>query len=848
LQNLAILIFLFYSSCIFAQVTLSGTVVDPDGAAVPNIEISLKTLDGGEIHGAKTTSDQTGHFRLSHVVPGDYKLLVPPKYGFDEYLAPVHIAAGMRELQIRLSTPKVAVTVTVAPDAPTLELDNGTNRDQISATAQMMEKVPVFDQDYIAALNPFLSQTGIATSGPSIIVDGVEMKGTGVSASAIAEARINNDPYSVETNRPGKGRIEIITKPGSSQLHGTLNFTFRDSVFDAKNYFATVKPFEQKRIYEGSLTGPVPIDHKTTFLLSGSRQEDNLQAVVHANTASGIVSANVPAPIHNTEFAARISHDFSSSHRVSLQYNVTDTISRNAGVGGLVLAEAGINSQAREDDVIFNDRWIVSPTLLNQLQLFYEKDHNPKRSVVNAQKIVIDGAFTGGGAQGDILDTENNVKINDIVNWSHKNHYVKFGVNIPNLSRRAWEDHSNRLGTYNFASLADYASSTPYSFTQQQGVGRTVFWMNEIGTFIEDQVQVRPNLQVVVGLRYDWQTYFRSVLDFAPRFSVAYSAPGHKTILRAGSGLFFDRSGAQPMADLKRYNGIILQSFTLLNPSYPAPYPPGADASLPTNLVREADGTRIPYATNFSFGIERELTKGLTFAATYQGTVGVHLFRSRDVNAPLPPSYVGGRPNPSFGTIRQMESEGRQLGNALDLTLQGKASRWFSGMAQYTISRTNNDTGGIVWFPANQYSLQGEYSRADFDQRHRFNLLATFNEDHWLNLGAAVKLYSGLPYTETSGIDAFHTGILNARPTGIGRNTLEGAGTAELDLRWSHDLLAPHKGAEKLPTFTFAIDGFNVTNRTNLTSYVGNVQSAFFGQPTAAAAARKIQFTGRIKF
>ena len=58
--------------------------------------------------------------------------------------------------------------------------------------------------------------------------DGVEMKGKGVSASAIAEARINNDPYSIETNRPGKGRFEIITKPGSSQFHGILNFTFRD--------------------------------------------------------------------------------------------------------------------------------------------------------------------------------------------------------------------------------------------------------------------------------------------------------------------------------------------------------------------------------------------------------------------------------------------------------------------------------------------------------------------------------------------------------------------------------------------------------------------------------------------
>jgi hypothetical protein len=801
------------------------------------------------VDGASTISDATGHFRILHVVPGNYNLRLPAKYGFDEYLAPIYVVAGMHEVQIKLSTSKVSETVTVAPDNYQLELDNAANRDQVTASASMLERVPVFDQDYIAALMPFLDQSGVATMGVTIIVDGVEMKGTGVSASAIAEARINNDPYSVETNRPGKGRIEIITKPGSLQFHGTLNFTFRDSTFDAKNHFAVSKPFEQKRIYEGSITGPVPVDHKTTFLLSGSRQEDNLQSVVHANTPSGILTANVPTPVHNTEFAARISHDFSPTHRVSFQYNVTDTISRNFGVGGLVLAEAGVNTQAREDDVIFNDRWIVSPTILNQLQLFYEKDRNPTHSVVNAQKIVIDGAFTGGGAQADLLNTENNVKINDIVNWTHKNHYVKFGVNIPNLSRRAWEDHANRLGTYNFGSIGDYQAGVPYSFTQQEGVGRTVFWMNEIGSFVQDQVQLRPNLQFTAGLRYDWQTYFRSGLDFAPRFSIAYAAPDHKTILRTGVGLFFDRSGAQPMADLKRYNGVIIRSFTLLNPTYPRPYPSGTDLStLPTNLVTRTDSTRIPYTTNFSAGVEREVMKGLSVSATYRGTIGVHLFRSRDNNAPLPPFYDAGRPDPSFGTIRQIESEGRQVGDAVDLTLQGKVGHWFSGMAQYTFSHTNNNTGGIAWYPANQYSLDGEYGRADFDQRHRFNLLATFNEDHWLNLGAAVKLYSGMPYTETSGVDTFNTGILNARPVGVSRNTLESGGTSELDLRWSHNLLAPHKGAEKMPTFSFAIDAFNVTNHTNYTSYVGNVQSAFFEQPTAAAPARRLQFTGRIKF
>jgi Carboxypeptidase regulatory-like domain len=841
-------VFLANCCCLFAQVNVTGVVVDPDGASVPNVDVLLKTLRGGAVNGGRATADSGGHFRLSHIAPGDYELEVPSNHGFEQYQAPIHVGPDMPDLRIQLTPPVVTQDVTVANDANQVALDSSLNRDQVSTDAHMLEKVPVFDQNYIATLTPFLDQTGVATSGVTIIVDGVEMKGTGVSASAIAEAHINNDPYSAETNRPGKGRIEIITKPGSPQFHGTLNFTFRDSVFDAKNFFAISKPFEQKRIYEGSITGPIPFDNKTTFLLSGTRQEDNLQSIVHADTLSNIVSANVPTPVHDTEFAARISHDFSSTHRVSLQYNVTDTISRNLGVGGLVLAQSGVNAQAREDDVIFNDRVIISPTLLNQLQLFFEKDYNPTRSVLEAQKIVVDGAFTSGGAQADLLNTENNLKINDIVNWNHKQHYIKFGVNIPNLSRRAWEDHSNQIGSFNFSSLTAYQSNTPYSFTQQAGIGRTIFWMNEIGAFIQDQIQIRPNFQASIGVRYDWQTYFKSVHDFAPRFSVAYSTADRKTVLRGGIGLFYDRSGAQPMADLKRYNGVILRSLTLLNPDFPDPYAPGTGpATLPTNLVVVASKARIPYITNYSIGAERQLTKGLTVAANYRGTTGIALFRSRDINAPLAPVYQG-RPNSDLGVVRQIESEGRQIGNALELTLNGKASHWFSGLAQYTFSHTNNNTGGIAWFPANQYSLEGEYGRADFDQRHRFNLLGTISEDHWLNLGIAAKLYSGTPYTETSGNDTFNTGILNARPTGVNRNSLQGGDNVQFDLRWSHDLFSPRKASDKLPTFSLAVDAFNITNRTNYTSYVGNIQSQFFEQPTTAMPARKLQFTGRIKF
>jgi hypothetical protein len=105
-----------------------------------------------------------------------------------------------------------------------------------------------------------------------------------------------------------------------------------------------------------------------------------------------------------------------------------------------------------------------------------------------------------------------------------------------------------------------------------------------------------------------------------------------------------------------------------------------------------------------------------------------------------------------------------------------------------------------------------------------------------------------MSYTETSGIDTFNTGILNARPAGVNRNTLQAGGNAELDLRWSRDLTLQRKNKKNGAVFSMAIDAFNVTNRTNYISYVGNVQSSFFGEPTAALAARRIQFTARMKF
>lgn len=830
-----------------AQAAPSGTVTDPSGARVGECAVRLESAAGAVLD--STVSDASGLFHMKSVPPGDYILRIAADHGFAAVDIPIHIGtAPLPSIAIHLHLLDVTETVNVADQPNDVGTDASSNGDQATANSQMIEKVPVLDQDVVSTFTPFLANSAVGTKGVTLVVDGIEMKGAGVSMSAIKSVSINNDPYSAEARSPGKGRIEITTKTGTSKFHGTLNFIFRDSSTDATTHFAVVHPTEQKRIYEGSITGPLGKGGKTTFLISGTRQEDDLQSIVHATDATNaVITQNVPAPVHTTLFAVRAARDLSSTHRISVQYNVEDVVSRNLGVGGVVLGGTGVNSQAREDDLFMNDTLAISPRLLNQFQFFLEKDHNPVRSVTDTPKTIVDGAFTGGGAQADVLDTENNLKLNDILTFSAGRHLFKAGIVIPNLSRRAWEDHANRLGTFYYSSIAAFNAHTPYKFTQQAGLGRTTFWVNEIGSFVSDQIQVKPNLQISLGLRYDWQTYLETLHNFGPRVSVAYSRENdRKTVYRAGYGIFYDRSGARPISELKRFNGQIIRSVTILNPNYANPIPAGQTiATLPTDLTTLAADVSVPLLNFFSFGVDRQLAKSASLSFSYRGNLGLNIFRSTDANAPTGPSYQL-RPNPSYGFVRQIRSNGRQVSNALDITFRGNISRWFTGLAQYTLGRTTNDSGGIAWYPANQYDNTGEYARADFDQLQRFNILGTINEGHWLSLGVAANLYSGTPYTETSGVDSFNTGLLNERPAGVERNSLQAGGYANLDLRWSHDIPL-HKKSD-LTGVTFAVDAFNILNRTNYTTYIGNVQSSFFEQPTSALPARRIQFTIRTKF
>jgi hypothetical protein len=152
--------------------------------------------------------------------------------------------------------------------------------------------------------------------------------------------------------------------------------------------------------------------------------------------------------------------------------------------------------------------------------------------------------------------------------------------------------------------------------------------------------------------------------------------------------------------------------------------------------------------------------------------------------------------------------------------------------------------------PPNNYDLSLEYARADSDQRHRFDVLGTINPGRLFNLGLALALYSGRPYSIVTGRDDFGTGSANARPAGVPRNSLEGPGYADLDVRWSRDIRMAGGSKEKddAPALTIGVDAFNVLNRVNQTRYIGTLTSPFFGRAVSAQAPRRLQVSLRFKF
>ena len=419
------------------------------------------------------------------------------------------------------------------------------------------------------------------------------------------------------------------------------------------------------------------------------------------------------------------------------------------------------------------------------------------------------------------------------------------------MGRRILEDMTNRQGTYTFASQTTYLQSTPSTFTLQQGQSRFLTHYLQPQAFFQDQIQLSPRLTASPGIRYFWQNTLPGTMDgIQPRLSFAYMLDKkHAMVLRVGSGIYFRRVGVNIGQQLARYEYAAERSLLLTtNLCYPDITVCNPLAAQPPSLFNFQPNLKSPVQGYYGLSLERQVTAKSTLTIAYSGYRGWHALRSIDINAPPPPFTSPARPNPNYAQVLQLNSGGYQKSDGLTVSFRGRIGNVYSGFLQYGWQHAGSDTEFSTFIPENQYNPNAEWSRTDNDQRQRLSMLSTFFPDRIFNLGIGFYDYSGTPYSITTGQDNYYTGLSNARPAGVPRNSLQSSDFQNLELRWGYNYKLRPQLKDASPVVGFSVSSFNTLNRANFNSFVGVQSSPLFMQPTQANSPRRIQLGASFTF
>lgn len=814
---------------------LSGIIEDQSGSVVPGAKLTLTNRATNERLVALSGND--GRFLFEHIFRGDYILRVQA----DEFRVqeiPVTVTSEPLEIpvKLRIAPEEQRVTVTDSQDRVLPE----ENADAAKFSSQLFHELPIDAQDVIPVLINFLSPSAAGTEGISFVVNGMELSALDTPTWSIKEITINQNPYSAEFRRPGKARVEVTTRVASHKyFHGGVSYHARNPALGARNFFAEQKTHLDRRLWEGGVGGPL-LGNQSTFFLSGLHLNNQEEIVVNVFTPAGHVVKNVPTYQDQTNLLGQLDFYPNGVHTIRVLYALNLQNGRNQDINRFFLPEQKTAEQLHLHRIEILDQAVISNNLLNNLRLIVKRKTQSAGAAADAPKIVVNGAFREGPSPTFRKDEETAAELNDTVSFFRGIHSLRFGGGARAKTFQVF-DASNFTGTFEFASLADFKNQKPYVFRQNQGLPNRSFAEYEAYGFFQDELRVTPNLNLLLGLRYDWQSARNDLKDLAPRVALAWAPGNHTTVFRVGAGIFYDSLSSTIIRRARLFEGLGIRELVILDPTYPDPF-----ANLvnpPPSFFRLSPGIRAPYVIDASLGIERQLWRGGYLVVEGQTLRGVHLFRLRNVNAPLP--LTGLRPDPNFTNIDQVESSATMRANALNVSFRGQTGKLLHWMAQYTFSHTINDTSGALFLPANNYDLRPEKGRADFDRRHRLSFVGSLNLPAGIRFGAVLAMSTPPPFNITTGADNNRDSTALDRPAGVGRNTGQGPNFVQLDLRFSKAFRFPRPTNRERTSrnLEFSVDAFNVLNRTNFNDFIGVQTSPFFGTANSALPARSIQLS-----
>jgi Carboxypeptidase regulatory-like domain/TonB dependent receptor-like, beta-barrel len=737
--------------------SLSGRVVDPQGAVVPGAQVSARQTETN--HAAEATTDEEGRFRFPYLRPGPYEVVVRLQGFADATRRLTLTIGGAFDLRVPLTVASLDESVTVVGQSTVLEVV----RSQIAGTVSETEvrSLPLNGRNFLdlALLVPGVSPTNVGTTqlfaetsavpgqGLSIgsqrnfsnnfIVDGLSanddaagLSGIPYGLDAVEQLQVVTSGGQAELGRALGGYVNVVTRSGTNTISGDVYGYFRDDRFNAPNALSGTKlPMTQKQ-YGASLGGP--IRRNRAFFFSNFEQRkldqtglttilDSSVALINARLAavgypgSPIATGEYPNPVHSTNVLAKANHQFKGNDQFSVRYSLYDVSSRNSrGAGGLNAATASAGLDNVDQAIAFGNTLTISANTVNETRAqFTRSDLEAPPSDPVGPAVSIAGIATFGTLSGSPHARLNNM-FQVVNNLSHQRgaHALRAGLDFIYNDDRITYPRAVR-GAYTFASLTDFLLGVYNNAGFTQTFGQSVVSQTNpnVGVYAQDEWRVSRDLTLNAGVRYDLQLLESIATDrnnVSPRIGFAWSPPDSRLVVRGSAGLFFDRIPLRALAnallsagnttdlDNLQQIGISLSPGQAGAPVFPQVLSGPVPSVTLVNLTTMDPAMRNAYSRQASLEVERQLGELGTYSIGYQYVQGKDLIISINQNVPscVPSGTNNGcRPNPDYANNSQYSSEAASNYHGLHLGFVQRPTRWANVRVGYTYSRSMNNVG-----------------------------------------------------------------------------------------------------------------------------------------------------------
>jgi hypothetical protein len=750
---------------------LIGQISDSSQGVVPDAVITAENTTTGQKR--TSTSDRRGAYTVPDLPIGTYKVTAQHA-GFSkiEKLDIQVTVAQTATVNFELQPGTVNQVVEVHSDAEAVDVQPGE-----TMTITQVENLPINGRDFarfafqapgsVARSNYIadMSFNGQHTVHNQFAIDGVDAsrvdqpymsngfeRGSRLltgSQETISEFRVQTSDYQAQYGRAAGSFVNIASKSGGNDVHGTLFDYFRNNFLDARNFFND-KPDQQAQFryndfganvggaikkdksfffvnYEGSRQA-IGVTGSGTTLSALARQETittspALQPIVNqyplgtSPTSDPLVDNYTTVrslAVKEDTGSVKIDHSFTEKDTMFVRFNMNEG-DVNGPLFGVDSSALGIgdhqNVPSRTTNIAVHEQHIFNPHFINEVLVGVQRFASTIGSDEPYPEIFLNAVTIDPGTRGIYGEVNSSYQISDSMSLTKGSHSIKWGAIAYRIQI---DNHSTNTSSINYTTMADFILNSASSASLSVGNPGSATWAYQTGLFLQDTWQLRPGLTLDYGLRWDYETppfdpgnaaqtfdtrtnalappggaYFKSnPHDFQPRFALAWQA-APRVVVRAGYGIFYQSYpvgfGAYSVPTNNLPGNTNLLQQQIPNLGYPL-----------TQFVSSQGTAPLPTVSGFNWTKPDIYAQQWNFTTAYRlwqdstlqiAYVGNHgLNLRRDENLNLYDPAIGARPNPNFADIDIETASGQNIYHSLQTSFNKRFKSGLSLDGNYTWS------------------------------------------------------------------------------------------------------------------------------------------------------------------